>query len=399
MSQAQSPSPIFSAESASAPSFAAATSRAAAARPSIIEQRFVVENECHGWRLDRFLQKRIRRLSRSRIQRVIEGDCDVDGRVARSGMRVFSGQLVSFRRPAPPEPDVPREFSVVLADPSFYVIDKPAGLPIHPTGRYHFSTLTAVMRERFPGESLQVAHRLDRETSGLLLVARTAQAASVLKTAFQKRLIRKRYLAIAHGHPAQDHVVLEQPIGPAGSLVRVRMAVRSLEEGGLPSRTDVQVLGRSRRYSLLECRPFTGRQHQIRVHLDAIGHPIVGDKLYPDETVFLRWIARGGGIAEIEGESDGESDERLGTLPQADPGLDAEAEHVLPDEDDVESHVERLQETADPARTAEEELGLELPRHALHAAGLVFPHPISGEPVTAESPLPQDLADFFASDG
>jgi 23S rRNA pseudouridine1911/1915/1917 synthase len=368
-------------------------------QPSIIEQCFVVENECHGWRLDRFLQKRIRRMSRNRIQRVIEGDCDVDGRVARSGMRVFSGQRVSFRRPAPPEPEVPREFRVVCSDPSFYVIDKPAGLPIHPTGRYHFSTLTAVMRERFPGEPLQVAHRLDRETSGLLLVARTARAASVLKSAFQKRLIRKRYLAIAHGHLDSDQAVLEQPIGPAGSLVRVRMAVRSLAEGGLPSRTDVQVLERSRRFSLLECRPFTGRQHQIRVHLDAIGHPIVGDKLYPDETVFLRWIARGGGIEDAEEESDTEPEDRAAAAVPSGQGRTADADRDPDEADRWELGDEADGESAPTAlRTAEEALGLELPRHALHAAGLVFPHPITGEPVTVESALPADLADFFSRD-
>lgn len=395
MSQAQTTSPISSAASPAAVSPPPVCTEAGGSRPSIIEQRFVVENECHGWRLDRFLQKRIRRLSRNRIQRVIEGDCDVDGRAARSGMRVFSGQLVSFRRPAPKEPEVPREFRVVLADPSFYVIDKPAGLPIHPTGRYHYSTLTAVMRERFPGEALQVAHRLDRETSGLLLVARTPQAASVLKTAFQRRLIRKRYLAIAHGHPVQDHFVLEQPIGPAGSLVRVRMAVRSLEAGGLPSRTDVQLLEKSRRYSLLECRPHTGRQHQIRVHLDAVGHPIVGDKLYPDESVFLRWIARGGGMEEADGESDGEVEDRSTPSAAAHSGPGSLAND---DAADVDAWDAETDEGSDASQMPEAGLGLELPRHALHAAGLIFPHPISGEPITAESPLPKDLADFFASD-
>jgi len=399
VSQAPSTSPIFNPESVEAAASTAPAAPAIAPRPSIIEQRFVVENECHGWRLDRFLQKRIRRMSRNRIQRVIEGDCDVEGRAARSGMRVFSGQRVSFRRPAPPEPEVPRDFRVVLADPSFYVIDKPAGLPIHPTGRYHFSTLTAVMRERFPDESLQVAHRLDRETSGLLLVARTWQAASVLKSAFQKRLIRKRYLAIAHGHLEQEQLVLEQPIGPAGSLVRVRMAVRSLAEGGLPSRTDVQVLERSQKYSLLECRPFTGRQHQIRVHLDAIGHPIVGDKLYPDEGVFLRWIARGGGIEEAEGESDSEPEERATTAAQAGLGLAQDDDALLSGQDDWEAGQEDADEPlSEPARSAEAGLGLALPRHALHAAGLIFPHPLTGEPVEVSSPLPQDLADFFAGD-
>ncbi len=304
----------------------------------IISHSFSVEGECHGWRLDRFLQKRMRRLSRSRIQRVIHGDCDVDGRPARPGMRVFTGQVVGFRRPAPPEPEVPRNITVVYEDKSFYVLDKPAGLPIHPTARYHHSTLTAVLRERFPDERLQVAHRLDRETSGLLLVARDAAAASALKKAFARRQVKKRYLALVHGVVQKDELLLDQPIGPAGGLVRVRMAVRAVEEGGLPSRTAVRVLERGRDFTLVECHPHTGRQHQIRVHLHAAGHPIIGDKLYPDEDLFLSW-AEGG-------------DEAIkGRLP--------------------------------------------LLRHALHAAGLTFAHPCTGAPITVESPLPADLLAFL----
>ena len=310
-------------------------------RPLVIEQRFVVENECQGFRLDRFLQKKMRRLSRSRVQRVIAGDCDVDGRPARSSQRVQPGQQVSFRRPAPPEPEVPRELTVRHVDPDFYVLDKPSGLPIHPTARYHFSTLTAVLRERFPDEALRVAHRLDRETSGLLLVARTKPAESALKKAFARRLIKKRYLAIVHGRlliPDGEPLILEQPIGPAGTTVRVRMAVRPLGDCGLTARTEVRTVRCAGPYTLVECRPHTGRQHQIRVHLWAAGYPIVGDKLYPDEDLFLTWAEQG----------------------------DAAVRDRLP-----------------------------LLRHALHAAGLHFPHPSTGVTVAVDSPLPEELAAFL----
>lgn len=312
-----------------------------AGAPLLIEQRFLVENECHGFRLDRFLQKKIRRLSRSRIQRVIAGDCDVDGRPARASLRVQAGQRVSFRRPAPAEPVVPRELPLRHVDPDFYVFDKPAGLPIHPTARYHYSTLTAVLRERFPGQWLRVAHRLDRETSGLLLVARTPAAESALKKAFARRLIKKRYLAIVHGAlhiPPEAPLILEQPIGPAGTVVRVRMAVRAVADGGLAARTEVRTVCSAGPYTLVECRPHTGRQHQIRVHLWAAGFPIVGDKLYPDEELFLAWAEHGDDAVR----------ERLPLL-----------------------------------------------RHALHAAGLTFPHPITGAPVEVASPLPPDLAAFL----
>jgi 23S rRNA pseudouridine1911/1915/1917 synthase len=323
----------------------------ASGRPEIIEQTFLVESECHGWRLDRFLQKKIRRLSRSRIQRVINGDCDVDGRPARPALRVFTGSTVSFRRPAPPEPEVPRDITVRYADEDLYVLDKPAGLPIHPTARYHYSTLTAVLRERFPGETLRVCHRLDRETSGLLIVARTPEAESAIKKAFARRLIKKRYLAIATGRiEGEAPIIIDRPIGPAGSKVRVRMAVRPPEEGGLVSRTEVRVLERfagpapgfALDVTLVECRPHTGRQHQIRVHLHAIGHPIVGDKLYPDEDLFLEWAEQGDEAVR----------ERLPLL-----------------------------------------------RHALHAAGLSLLHPRTGRPLEIESPLPPDLAAFVAAFG
>lgn len=307
----------------------------AAARPTVIEQRFIVENECDGWRLDRFLHKRIKRLSRARIQRVIRGECWVQDREAKPAMLVYAGQEVRFRRPAPPEPEVPRDIRLLHEDPQFYVIDKPAGLPIHPSARYHYSTLTAVLRERFPGERLQVAHRLDRETSGLLLIGRSSAAAAALKGAFARRRVEKRYLAIARGVIAEDRVLVERPIGPCGGLVRVRMAAR---DDGLPARTEVRVLERLPRCTLVECRPHTGRQHQIRVHLDAIGHPIVGDKLYPDEGLFIDW---------------------------ADHGDEAVAER------------------------------LELPRHALHAAALRFPHPVSGAPVEISCPLPPDLEAYL----
>ena len=123
--------------------------------------RFVVEAECDGWRLDRFLQKRIPRLSRVRVQRVIRGECWVDERACRPSTPVLPGQIVRFIRPAPIEPDVPRELPILHTDPSFYVLDKPAGIAMHPTAKFHYATVTAVMRERFSGERLEICHRLD----------------------------------------------------------------------------------------------------------------------------------------------------------------------------------------------------------------------------------------------
>jgi 23S rRNA pseudouridine1911/1915/1917 synthase len=304
-----------------------------------ITHRFVVENECAGWRLDRFLKKRIPRLSRTRLQRVIRGECWVDGREAKPAMVVYAGQEVVFRRPAPVEPEAPRELPVLLADPAFYALDKPAGIAMHPTAKFHRSTVTAVLRERFPGEELQITHRLDLETSGVLLVARTRGAAVRLKRGFARRQMHKRYLAIVHGRLEGEGVV-DAPLGLGGGIVRVKMAIVPESAGGLPARTRWRALRtveseEAGEVTLVECFPETGRQHQIRAHLDHLGHPIVGDKLYPDETIFAVY---------------------------QDHGWAAVADR------------------------------LPLARHALHAARLAFPHPTTGEEVVVESPLPRELA-------
>jgi 23S rRNA pseudouridine1911/1915/1917 synthase len=299
--------------------------------PETIEHTFVVENECEGWRLDRFLKKKIPRLSRTRVQRVIRGECWVDGRACKPSSTLSPGQRVVFRRPAPVEPDAPRELALLVADESFYAFDKPAGIAMHPTAKFHFSTVTARLRELRPDESLQITHRLDLETSGVLLIARSYEAAVALKRAFAKRRVHKRYLAIVHGALDGDGLI-DLPLGlMQGGLVRVKMEVRA---DGLPSRTRFRALSRHGDFTLVECLPETGRQHQIRAHLAAIGHPIAGDKLYPDERIFAEYQDHG------------------------------------------------WERVADR---------LPLERHALHAAALSFPHPLSGETVTVESPLPSRL--------
>jgi 23S rRNA pseudouridine1911/1915/1917 synthase len=303
-------------------------------RPTTIEHRFVVEAECDGWRLDRFLMKRIPRLSRERVQRVIRGECWLDERACKPSSPVLPGQVVRFIRPAPIEPEVPRELPVLEEDPAFYVLDKPAGIAMHPTAKFHYATVTAVLRERFPGEKLEICHRLDLETSGALVVGRTHEATVHLKRAFARRKIDKRYLAIVTG-PIDDEGVVDLPLGlEEGGITRVKMVVTPVDKGGLPSRTRFRVLRRAGSRALVECAPETGRQHQIRAHLDALGAPIVGDKLYPDARLFADY---------------------------QDHGWDAVADRL-------------------PIR-----------RHALHAARICFPHPDGSGTVEVDSPLPREL--------
>ena len=308
----------------------------------IISLRIEVPRECDGWRLDHFLKRRIGRLSRTRIQDIIATQVTLaDGRRPRSSASVHVGQIIRLDRPAPVEPDVPRHFDVLFEDDEVLAVDKPAGLPMHPSAKFYRNTLTALLRERYPAERMQVAHRIDRETSGVLLVARTPSAASWLKRAFARRAVDKTYLALVKGHPP-DGGVIDQPIKLLDTPTHVMMGTAA---DGLRAITRFRVVRRFAGHALCEASPETGRQHQIRVHLASIGHPIVGDKLYgAGERWFMRACDEGVG-AELLAAFDG------------------------------------------------------LARHALHAHRLTFPHPRTRIAMTIESPLPPDLTAYIAQLG
>jgi 23S rRNA pseudouridine1911/1915/1917 synthase len=304
-----------------------------------IESHFAVESDFQGWRLDRYLKHKIPRLSRTRIQRVIAAALTLDGKPAKPSTPLRAGAHILIRRPARPEPEVPRTFGVLSDDGDVLAVDKPAGLPMHPTAKYHFGTLTMLLRERFPGEPLQIAHRLDRETSGLVLVARGKLAARGLKTAFAERRVKKRYLALVHGEVEDGIGTIDLPLGLSDGALKIKMRV---DAHGLPALTRFRRAERLRGYTLLECRPETGRQHQIRAHLAAIGHPVVGDKLYgQDEALFMRFCDQGW--------------------------------------------------------TGELAAELGFARQALHAWQASFPHPRTGVETTLEAPLAPDLAAYVES--
>jgi 23S rRNA pseudouridine1911/1915/1917 synthase len=310
----------------------------------IISLRIEVPRECDGWRLDHFLKRRIGRLSRTRIQGIIATQVTLpDGRRPRSSASVRAGQIIHLDRPAPNEPDVPRHFEVLYEDADVLALDKPAGLPMHPSAKFYRNTLTTLLRERYPDEALQIAHRIDRETSGVLLVARTPSAASWLKRAFARRAVDKSYVALVKGQPP-DEGVIDQPIKLLDSPSHVMMGPAA---DGLKAVTRFRVVQRYAGHALCAAHPETGRQHQIRVHLAAIGHPIVGDKIYgAGERYFMR----------------------------------------------------ACDEEASAGRISDELLAIfdGLPRHALHAHRLTFPHPRTRAPMTIESPLSPDLVTYIA---
>ena len=237
-------------------------------------------------RLDSYLADRFR-LSRSRAAELIEdGLVTLDGSEARKSRRPRQGELLEVRIPRPepasaePE-DLPLD--VVYEDEHLVVVDKPAGLVVHsgaghPSGTlvnallFRFGTLSSIGTPHRPG----IVHRLDRDTSGLLVVARTDDAHSALSSDLAQRKVRRGYIAAAWGHMKHDSVTIDRPIArdPAH---RQRMAI---VEGGRHALTHVRRLESWRAADLLAVRLHTGRTHQIRVHLLSLGHPIVGDPVY-----------------------------------------------------------------------------------------------------------------------
>jgi len=310
-----------------------------------------VPPEADGMRLDVFLPTQLRNTSRTRARSIIENTAYTPlGRKLRHNDRVRGEDFVVLWRAPFEEQDTPRALVSVFEDEHLLVLDKPPLMAVHPTARHHHSTVVKLLEKTRPGEFFALVHRIDRETSGLLLVAKTREAERAFKRKLEERSTRaargdgdlevtKDYLAITWGAAESGRIEFPLELDPDNSL-RVKMRVAS--SGGLEAITAVEVLEVRGGYSLVRCRLYTGRQHQIRVHLARSGTPIVGDKLYgPDE----RLLARA---------ADGE--------------LDA-------------SDLEKL----------------ELPRHALHAHRYRMVHAVTGESLELTSPLPDDLAAFWES--
>jgi 23S rRNA pseudouridine1911/1915/1917 synthase len=238
-------------------------------------QELIAGPDDAGLRLDAFLTARGAAQSRATAQRLIErGDVTVDGVVRSKNHRVHEGSRVAVAQPpaaAPPEAaTVP--FEVVYEDEHLMVVDKPAGVVTHPAPGHDGVTLA----EALP-EGTGIVHRLDRDTSGLLLVARSEEAREALQALIRDREVTREYTALVEGHPDAESGTIDAPLG-RDRANRTVMSTRT--DRARQAVTHFEVAERLPRTTLLRVRLETGRTHQIRAHLAAIGHPVVGDPQY-----------------------------------------------------------------------------------------------------------------------
>jgi 23S rRNA pseudouridine1911/1915/1917 synthase len=315
-----------------------------AAEPS--SRRLTVEAEPAEGRLDAYLAARLPDLSRSRIVQLIsEGHVRLNGTVVRKSRRPAAGDVLEIEvPPARPSHITPEAIPlrIVYEDADLLVVDKPAGLVVHPAVGHDSGTLVNALLHHVPDlagiggvRRPGLVHRLDKDTSGLLVVAKNELAHARLSAALKRRTIRRIYLVAAWGHLGDGERTVAAPIARS-PVHRQRMAV---VEGGRPARTRFTRLERWRAAELLRAELETGRTHQIRVHLLSIGHPAVGDPVYG-----------AGGERGISG----------------------------------------------PDRRWAAQLAKRVSRQFLHASELRFEHPRTGEALAFTAPLPDDLAQTAA---
>jgi 23S rRNA pseudouridine1911/1915/1917 synthase len=317
--------------------------------PRFESRSFQVAREEAGLRGDVFLWLKAPLLSRTRArQKIMSGESLLNGRRYATSARLREGDTVELRFRCPddqtPLPDLP----LLYEDERLVAVDKPAGVPGHPAGRIQAGTVVQALRARYapeiaasllrgdPGFYPSLVSRLDRFSSGALLIAKDREMLSAMHRLVAAGGMRKRYLVLVRGKVQEGWGRIEEPIGPAGgSGIAVKRAVRP---DGLPAVTEYRLVERLRGHTLLHAWPFTGRQHQIRVHFACLGHPVWGDLLYDRQELFLRYCRNGC-------------------------RLDAS----LP------------------------------PRQGLHAESLLFTHPFSGRELQLCAPLPADLSAIIAS--
>ncbi len=310
----------------------------------------VLESE-HGARIDAMLALLLDSYSRVFLRKVVqEGHARVDGEVVKPSFRVRTGQQIEVDLPPPPDDGpIPENIplNIIFEDEALIAIDKPPGMVVHPAKGHWKGTLTSALAHHFqqlsdvggptrPG----IVHRLDRDTSGVILIAKSNGVHLKLSEQFEQRGVNKEYLAIVVGRVQLDRDVIRLPIGPH-PYQRDKMAVRRDHPESRQAETRFEVTRRYENMSVVKVEPKTGRTHQIRVHLSHAGTPVLCDRLYAGHARITR----------------GELLRRRALQQPPQPG-----------DDDVL-----------------------LERQALHARRISFDHPLTGERIVLESPIPADI--------
>ncbi len=320
-----------------------------------------VEDRAHGWRLDHYLTRLYPNYSRASFQRAISaGDILVNGLEIKPSRRLRVNDILSVLLPAESDPGVPAEnipLSVIYEDDALVVINKSAGMIVHP-GRgnphgtlaaalqFHFDSLSDVAGQFRPG----IVHRLDRDTSGLLVVAKDNQVHNRLSSQFERREVKKQYHAIVWGEMELDSDYIETHVR-VHSKNREKMTICPSGGEAREAITFYEVIQRFRGFTYMRLHPKTGRTHQLRVHMQHMGHPIVADRLYGGHAKLeLEQVAKGEKFS-----SAGYTNEHAG--------------------DDSSSRGGSLLIT----------------RQALHAHRLAFDHPADDRRCEFEAPLPADM--------
>jgi len=294
-------------------------------------------------RLDEFVARRLPKISLTRIRRLIaEGDVLVNGERSPKGVRLTEGDRVSVKifaaekSAATPEP-IPLD--ILFEDESLIAVNKPVGLLVHPSASEKSGTLLNGLAYHFwqtAGQAIRpgLVHRLDRNTSGVIVLAKTARAHRTLSKHFRERWVKKFYLALVSGRVERDGGEIDAPIGcSADRDVWPRWRVMDEKEGGKTAKTKFRVVRRFAAHTLLELEPQTGRTHQIRIHCQLIGHPVVGDPIYKSAPAGIDPLAAARGIKH----------------------------------------------------------------HLLHASRLIFRHPAGGKEMNIEAPMPQMMRELLST--
>lgn len=303
-----------------------------------------------GLRADAFLFHELTAVSRTRIrQKVAAGEALLNGHRFSTATRLRDGDVISVSWRAAPRALPGPDFPILFEDEHLLLVDKPAGAATHPVGGRQSGTVVQFARRHLEArirQSLEegdrsvyptVVNRLDVPTSGIVILALDRATHHALQALAGRREVKREYLALVEGVPGDDQGVIDLPLGLSStSAVKLKMEVRP---DGRPALTRYQVIERMPAHALVEVFPETGRQHQIRVHMAAIGHPVAGDLLYKDERLFL---------------------------------------------------------AAQGERRAGAPVGPSLPqRHALHAGRVIFLHPVTGAVVDVRAAPPKDFQDMI----